>query len=216
MVKRLQISVYNPAVFGDVVLIILGANTAEQKTVQKGNIVQILNDQNEVIGYNFFDVLAKLGLSTQTAGQFHLTAPQIQVLNQQLQAAGFTEQLVVDTTEYFVAGLVKEMTPHPDSDHLHVCQIELDQGQVEQIVCGAPNIAVNQKVAVAKVGAMMPAGQIIYPGVLRGVKSNGMVCSPRELALANAPQKRGILVLDDQVPTGSALDFEQLNQIFVK
>ena len=71
-----------------------------------------------------------------------------------------------------------------------------------------------QKVVVAKIGAMMPNGQIIFPGQLRGVSSNGMLCSARELGLDHAPQKRGILVLNDSYQVGSALDLQQLNQDF--
>jgi tRNA-binding protein len=74
-----------------------------------------------------------------------------------------------------------------------------------QIVCGAPNVDKGQKVVVAKTGAVMPSGMIIKDAVLRGVASSGMICSARELALPNAPQKRGILVLDDAAyQTGQA------------
>ncbi|UQS82641.1 DUF4479 and tRNA-binding domain-containing protein [Bombilactobacillus folatiphilus] len=210
----MQISVYNPSVLGNALLITLGADTTTQTVIQKEQIVQILDDQNQVIGYNFLEIVPNLQLDPEGSGQVHLTAPQITVLNDALQAAGFDQQLQFDPTQYFVAGLVKKMQPHPDSDHLHICQIELDQAQTVQIVCGAPNIEVGQIVAVAKVGAMMPDGKIIYSGVLRGVPSEGMVCAPRELQLKNAPQKRGILVLDDQTTVGSPLDFAALNQLY--
>ena len=58
---------------------------------------------------------------------------------------------------------------------------------------GAPNARVGLKTIVALPGAMMPKGNLIFPGELRGEKSFGMMCSPRELQLPNAPQKRGII-----------------------
>ncbi len=87
------------------------------------------------------------------------------------------------------------------SDHLHVCQVDLGD-EVTQIVCGAPNVALNQKVVVATVGTMMPNGLLIVPSKLRKVDSNGMLCSARELNLPNAPQVRGIMVLDDDYIVG--------------
>ena len=73
-----------------------------------------------------------------------------------------------------------------------------------QIVCGAPNIEAGQKVVVAKPGAMMPDGMMIWPGTLRGVDSYGMICSARELHLPNAPAKKGILVLPEDAVVGEA------------
>ena len=86
-----------------------------------------------------------------------------------------------------------------------------------QIVCGAPNIDEGQKVVVAKVGAMMPNGAMIFPGKLRGVESMGMICSARELELPNAPQKRGILVLPetDAFEVGKEFNFVKGAELFV-
>ncbi len=73
-----------------------------------------------------------------------------------------------------------------------------------QIVCGASNIAAGQKVVVAKVGAMMPNGLVIWDGELRGEPSHGMVCSAKELGIEAETTKKGILVLDENAVTGSA------------
>ncbi len=73
-----------------------------------------------------------------------------------------------------------------------------------QIVCGAANIRKGLKVVVAKPGAMMPDGLLIWPGTLRGVDSYGMICSARELHLANAPLKKGILELPQDAVVGEA------------
>ena len=75
-----------------------------------------------------------------------------------------------------------------------------------QIVAGAPNAAQGLKTIVALPGAMMPSGSLIFPGKLRGEDSFGMMCSPRELALPNAPQVRGIIELDDSAVVGEAFD----------
>lgn len=75
-----------------------------------------------------------------------------------------------------------------------------------QIVAGAPNAAQGLKTIVALPGAMMPNGSLIFPGKLRGEDSFGMMCSPRELALPNAPQVRGIIELDDSAEVGAAFE----------
>lgn len=208
------VSSYNPQVLGDVLIVVTGADSGQQQYYQKDNIVQIVNDHRQVIGYNFFAVAQQLGLTAADAGQVFLTDQQVQLLNQFLTAAGFKTLLIEDTTPKFVVGQVQTMEPHPHSDHLHICQVAVNKDQKEQIVCGAPNVDQGQKVVVAKIGAMMPNGQIIFPGQLRGVSSNGMLCSARELGLDHAPQKRGILVLNDSYQVGSALDLQQLNQDF--
>ena len=101
-----------------------------------------------------------------------------------------------DYDDKFRVGKVVEIEEHPDSDHMHICKVDIG-GEVLQIVCGAPNVALNQLVVAALEGAVMPSGLIIVPSSLRGVASAGMLCSARELNLPNAPQVRGILVLDE-------------------
>ena len=80
-----------------------------------------------------------------------------------------------------VVGYVLECEMHPDSDHLHVCKIDVGD-EVLDIVCGAPNMRKGLKVIVAKDGAVLPSGTI-KKGVIRGVESNGMLCSIAELGL---------------------------------
>ncbi|MBA1434575.1 YtpR family tRNA-binding protein [Bombilactobacillus bombi] len=206
------VSSYNPEVLGDVLLVVTGADDFPQEQQQKDDIVQIINHQKNVIGYNFFNIAQQLQLTPANQGQVFLNAQQIQILNERLKNAGFHDKLTIDLTPKFVVGYVQEMKAHPNSDHLHICQVELDAGQVEQIVCGAPNVDQGQKVVVAKVGAMMPNGQIIFPGQLRKVASNGMLCSARELGLDNAPQQRGIMVLDSRYQVGDAINLQELNQ----
>ena len=82
-----------------------------------------------------------------------------------------------------IIGEVKTCTMHPDSDHLHVCTVDVGS-EVLNIVCGAPNVREGLKVIVALAGAKLPGGEI-KRGVIRGVESNGMICSMAELGLDN-------------------------------
>ncbi len=82
-----------------------------------------------------------------------------------------------------VVGEVLECVMHPDSDHLHVCKVNVGN-EVLNIVCGAPNVRVGLKVIVALPGAKLPGGEI-KKGLIRGVESNGMLCSKAELGLDN-------------------------------
>lgn len=101
-------------------------------------------------------------------------------------------------------GHVLECVDHPDSDHLHVCQVDLGDSK-EQIVCGAPNVREGLNVIVAKVGAKLPDGEI-KKGVIRGVESNGMICSLVELGVdpkqLSDEQKSGIEELNEDAPVG--------------
>ena len=98
--------------------------------------------------------------------------------------------------ENIVVGYVKSCEKHPDADKLSVCQIDLGD-QTRQIVCGAKNIREGLYVPVATIGAVMPNGMKIKHAKLRGVESDGMVCSATELGLPEL--NAGILELDDSI-----------------
>lgn len=111
-----------------------------------------------------------------------------------------------------VIGYVQECKPHPDSDHLNVCQVEIAEGVVNQIVCGAPNVAAGQKVIVALPGCDLGEGFKIKESKIRGEQSNGMICSIAELGidqrLLREEDKAGIHVLPDDAPIGeNALEY---------
>ena len=103
-------------------------------------------------------------------------------------------------------GHVLECVPHPDSDHLNVCQVEVRPGEVNQIVCGAPNVAAGQKVIVANPGCDLGEGFVIKKSTIRDQESNGMICSIAELGidqrLLRPEDKDGIHVLDENAPVG--------------
>ena len=201
------ITSYNQPAFGDTLIAITGPDTETQTSQRSGDIVAILDDQNHVIGYNFFNVSQWLG-AVDGHGQIQLTAEQVAQLNVAIQQAALPGQLEVDEKPKFVIGKIVDFKDHPDSDHLHVTQVDIGDEQV-QIVCGAPNAALGQTVVVALPGAMMPDGKIIWPGSLRGVASYGMISSARELAIPGAPQRRGILVMPDSLAAGSPFDAKE-------
>lgn len=98
-------------------------------------------------------------------------------------------------------GEVEEKKKHPNADRLHVTQVNVGRLGVFQIVCGAPNVEVGQKVAVVLPGATLPGGFLIEEREIRGIKSSGMICSERELGLGEA--HTGILVLPENSPVGA-------------
>lgn len=100
-------------------------------------------------------------------------------------------------------GFVAQCLPHPDSDHLHCCKVDMGENELLDIVCGAHNVAEGQKVAVAGVGVRMPDGMVIKKTKLRGQPSQGMICSERELGLSD--DHSGIMVLPDAVDVGHLL-----------
>ena len=102
-----------------------------------------------------------------------------------------------------VVGLVLEVKKHPNSDHLHLCKVDIGE-EVLDIVCGAPNVREGIKVIVAKVGAVLPGGEI-KSGVIRGEVSNGMLCALFELGLEDATdevKKKGITELSEECVVG--------------
>ncbi|MDM0080923.1 phenylalanine--tRNA ligase subunit beta [Variovorax sp. J31P179] len=105
-----------------------------------------------------------------------------------------------------VVGEIKEAVQHPNADRLRVCQVDAGQGALLNIVCGAPNARVGIKVPLALVGAELPPGEdgkpfLIKLGKLRGVESQGMLCSARELQLSD--DHGGLLELAADAPIGA-------------
>ena len=100
----------------------------------------------------------------------------------------------VGALENFVVGKVLAAEQHPDADRLRVCQVDTGTGQTSQIVCGAPNVAAGQTVAVAQPGAIMPDGTKLKTARLRGQESHGMILAEDELAIGT--DHDGIIVLE--------------------
>ena len=125
------------------------------------------------------------------------------VLAEKLSIAGFEVEEIVDLAARaagVVVGYVEQREPHPDATKLSVCTVAIGADQPLQIVCGAKNVRAGIHVAVATVGAYLPAVDLkIKPAELRGVASSGMICSLSELGLADSSD--GIVILDDALET---------------
>ncbi|MGI2294806.1 phenylalanine--tRNA ligase subunit beta [Paenibacillus sp. GXUN7292] len=108
-----------------------------------------------------------------------------------------------------VVGYVVSKEKHPDADKLNVCKVDVGTEEILQIVCGAPNVDAGQKVPVAIVGAKLPGDFKIKRAKLRGVESQGMICSAKELGLNDKllpkEQQEGILVLPEHTPLGTPI-----------
>lgn len=132
-----------------------------------------------------------------------ITAEQIA---HELNMAGIEVEDMTDYSEKFrnfVVGYVEETEKHPNADKLTVCKVNTG-GEISQIICGAPNVAAGQKVPVALPGAVVPSnGMEIKQAKLRGVVSNGMICSEAELDISK--DHSGILVLPDHYEAGKPL-----------
>ena len=107
-----------------------------------------------------------------------------------------------------VVGLVLEVAKHPDADRLNVCKVDAGTGEALQIVCGAANVAPGIKVPCATVGAELPPGADGKPfkiklGKLRGIESQGMLCSARELGVAE--EASGLHILPVDAPVGTSI-----------
>ena len=103
-----------------------------------------------------------------------------------------------------VVGEVLECIPHPNSDHLHLCKVNIGD-KIVQIVCGAPNVRVGIKVLVALPGAVLPGDFKIEKGKIRGEESNGMICALFELGLEEKNDEtyaKGITELPEDVEVG--------------
>ncbi|MCJ0587630.1 phenylalanine--tRNA ligase subunit beta, partial [Enterococcus cecorum] len=87
----------------------------------------------------------------------------------------------MDGLKKIVVGEVKECVPHPDSDHLSICQVDIGEEELSQIVCGAPNVKAGIKVIVALPGSRIAGNVKIKKGKMRGQVSNGMICSLQEI-----------------------------------
>src|SRR4051812_33307392 len=113
------------------------------------------------------------------------------------------DRVGVGSPDAFVVGRVLRAERHPNADRLSVCEVDDGSGEPRTIVCGAPNVAAGQTVAVARPGAVMPDGSTLGEAKLRGVKSSGMILAEDEVGLGE--DHAGIMVLDNGHPPGTPL-----------
>ncbi|HDG4378206.1 TPA: DUF4479 domain-containing protein [Staphylococcus aureus] len=205
---------YNPKYVGDVAFLQIEPVEGELNYNKKGNVVEITNEGN-VVGYNIFEITNEgnvvgynifeisKDITIEETGHVKLTDELVNVFQKRISEAGFDYKLNADLSPKFVVGYVETKDKHPDADKLSVLNVNVGNDTL-QIVCGAPNVEAGQKVVVAKVGAVMPSGMVIKDAELRGVASSGMICSMKELNLPNAPEEKGIMVLNDSYEIGQA------------
>ena len=127
-------------------------------------------------------------------------------LCERLEMGGFEDVLVEregPDLSAVVVGEVQSCEPHPDADKLRLCTVDLGGDAPSPIVCGAPNVAAGQKVAVAQPGTRLPDGTKLKKAKIRGQVSLGMICSKSELGLGE--DREGIWVLPEDAPIGAAL-----------
>ena len=121
------------------------------------------------------------------------------------QAGINVEKVISSHIDNLVVGLVKSCEIHPNSDHLHICQVDVGN-ETLQIVCGAPNVRVGLKVIVALVGAVLPGDFVIKKSKIRDVESNGMLCALFELGLEEKTEEnysKGICELGADAKVGT-------------
>ena len=135
-------------------------------------------------------------------------------LAERITRSGIEVDAIIDRSEGMtnvVVGHVVSKEKHPEADKLNVCQVDVGEEELQQIVCGAPNVDAGQKVIVARPGAKLPGGIKIKKAKLRGQESNGMICSLQELGiegrLVPKAYAEGIYVLPaDTTPGADALE----------
>jgi phenylalanyl-tRNA synthetase beta chain len=139
-------------------------------------------------------------------------------LAEQLTMAGLEVDAVEPVAGEFdkvVVGEVIGLEKHPDADKLRVCQVNVGEQAPLQIVCGAPNVHAGMKAPVALIGAKLPGDFKIKKSKLRGVESFGMLCSAKELGLAESSD--GLLSLDGNAPVGQSVrDYLQLDDVSIE
>ncbi|MCG0278668.1 MAG: phenylalanine--tRNA ligase subunit beta [Thermanaeromonas sp.] len=129
-------------------------------------------------------------------------------LAQKLTMAGLPVENIINLSPGFsgvVAGIITAIEDHPHADHLKICQVDVGE-KCLQVVSGAPNMRVGQRVAVALEGARLPGGREIRRAIFRGVESLGMLCSAQELgldaSLVSPEDREGILTLPPDASPG--------------
>src|ERR1035437_8915657 len=125
-----------------------------------------------------------------------------------LTMAGLEVEALEDVAPAFnnvVVAEVLSVEKHPDADRLNVCQVNVGEAEPLTIVCGAANVAVGIKVPCARIGAVLPGEFKIKQAEVRGIASFGMLCSEKELGLAQESESHGLWLLPDDAPVGQAL-----------
>ena len=182
-----MIFAYNKEHVGDVLLVIVADDQGAENQVKRvGDVarVSLVEAPETVVAWNIFNASALLGDINGT-GQVTLTDEQIEKVNTAIKDAGFSETLEKDDTPKIVVGFVKSCKTPRFRSFIYHTNRSRQRRNLTNCLWRTEHQS-RTKVVVAKPGAMMPDGLMIWPGVLRGEESFGMICSAKELRLPNA------------------------------
>lgn len=189
---------YNKDVLGETLIIRI--KEAEKVTYEmQKNTALIYDEKKHLVGLNIFNVE---NLNLEGKGIINLNEGQKEILESRLKKINIKLDFDSTNDENFVVGEVLTKEKHPNADKLSLTTVKVGKDEILQIVCGAKNVAVGQRVVVAKIGAIMPSGLLIKKSKLRGIESFGMLCSKKELAIEQKQEEKGILVLDEKEEVG--------------
>lgn len=191
---------YNYKTIDDTLLIEFKPTEYPTKVIKKDNVVALYNKNEELVGINIFNISEIIKIK---ANGFihHLNKEVLDVINSILKNANIKELNYQEGSGFKVAKII-DIEEHPDSEHLHICKVDIGNNEPLQIVCGAFNARLDLKCVCALPYTFMPNGKQIVPGKLLKIDSNGMLCSGRELGLEGYENIHGLLELDDTYNIG--------------
>ncbi len=191
---------YDYETIGDVLLIVINPSLIPTKEVKTNDVVALYY-HDELIGINIFNI-SKI-IKIKAKGLIPLINEDVlNVINHVLENASLNKLPPLDDSGFKVAKII-DIEEHPDSEHLHICQVDVGEKEPLQIVCGAANARKDLLCVCATPYTFMPNGQQIIPNKLLGIQSNGMLCSGRELNLEGYEGKRGLLELSSEYKVGT-------------
>ena len=191
---------YNYKTIGDVLLIVFKPLEIPDEVVKKDDVV-ILKKNSEIIGINIFNI-SKI-MKIKANGYIPIIEDKVlAVINHILENHDEKPLEKLNDSGFRVAKIV-EIEEHPESEHLHICKVDVGHNDYLEIVCGAFNARKDLLCVCAMPFTFMPSGRQIVPGKLLGVESYGMLCSGRELGLEGYENKRGLLELNENYKVGT-------------
>ncbi len=191
---------YDYESIGDVLLIVFDSNTIPNVIKRDNGVVSLYKD-DKLIGINIFNI-SKI-MKIKAKGYIPLVSDRVlEVINTILKNSNVAELPAQKDSGFRVAKIV-DIEEHPDSEHLHICTVDIGEKEPLQIVCGAFNARKDLICVCATPYTFMPNGQSIIPNKLLGIDSYGMLCSGRELNLEGYEGKKGLLELDESYTLGS-------------
>ena len=191
---------YDYESIGDALLIVFDSTTIPNVIKRDNDVVSLYKD-DKLIGINIFNI-SKI-MKIKAKGYIPLVSDRVlEVINTILKNSNVAELPAQKDSGFKVAKIVN-IEEHPDSEHLHICTVDIGEKELLQIVCGAFNARKDLICVCATPYTFMPNGQSIIPNKLLGIDSYGMLCSGRELNLEGYEGKRGLLELDESYAIGS-------------